>query len=131
MTVLVGLAVVLLAIWLSASSLPLMVLLTGLLGALTYAAVPALQARVIRLSHSHAPHAPAVAAGLNIAGFNGGIALGSLFGGASLEVMGLTSTAWVGAIVVGLGVIWMLWQMRRPAFLITTLHGQMNDTNTM
>ena len=45
--------------------------------------------------------------------------------------MGLTSTAWVGAIVVGLGVIWMLWQMRRPAFLITTLHGQMNDTNTM
>ncbi|ELY4720464.1 MFS transporter [Cronobacter sp. 153480017-3] len=131
MTVLVGLAVVLLAIWLSASSLPLMVLLTGLLGALTYAAVPALQARVIRLSHSHAPHAPAVAAGLNIAGFNGGIALGSLFGGASLEVMGLTSTAWVGAIVVGLGVIWMLWQMQRPAFLITTLHGQMNDTNTM
>ena len=78
MTVLVGLAVVLLAIWLSAPSLPLMVLLTGLLGALTYAAVPALQARVIGLSHLHAPQAPAVAAGLNIAGFNGGIALGSL-----------------------------------------------------
>jgi predicted MFS family arabinose efflux permease len=112
MTVLVGLAVVLLAIWASASSLPLMVLLTGLLGALTYAAVPALQARVIGLSHIHAPQAPAVAAGLNIAGFNGGIALGALLGGASLEAMGLTSTAWVGAVAVGLGIVWMLWQMR-------------------
>ncbi|WIA62564.1 MFS transporter [Stenotrophomonas sp. BIO128-Bstrain] len=116
MTVLVGLAVVLLAIWASAPSLPLMVLLTGLLGALTYAAVPPLQARVIGLSHIHAPQAPAVAAGLNIAGFNGGIALGSLLGGASLEAMGLTSTAWVGTIAVGLGIVWMLWQMQRPAF---------------
>lgn len=116
MTVLVGLVAALLAIWLSASSLPLMVLLTGLLGALTYAAVPALQARVIGLSHAQAPQAPAVAAGLNIAGFNGGIALGSLLGGASLEAMGLTSTAWVGAVAVGLGIVWMLWQMQRPAF---------------
>ncbi|WP_423175121.1 MFS transporter [Stenotrophomonas maltophilia] len=121
MTVLVGLAVVLLAIWASAPSLPLMVLLTGLLGALTYAAVPALQARVIGLSHIHAPQAPAVAAGLNIAGFNGGIALGSLLGGASLEAMGLTSTAWVGAVAVGLGILSMLWQMRRPAFQVERL----------
>lgn len=120
MTLLVGLALVLLAIWASAPTLPMMMVLTGLLGALTYAAVPALQARVIGLSHSHAPQAPAVAAGLNIAGFNGGIALGSLLGGASLEVMGLTSTAWVGAAFVGLGIIWMLWQMRRLAFLAAT-----------
>lgn len=115
--------VVLLAIWASVPSLPLMVLLTGLLGALTYAAVPALQARVIGLSHIHAPQAPAVAAGLNIAGFNGGIALGSLLGGASLEMMSLTSTAWVGAVAVGLGIAWMLWQMRGPAFLGARLHG--------
>ena len=116
MTVLVGLLVVLLAISLLAPSLPLMVVLTGLLGALTYAAVPALQTRVIGLSHVHAPQAPAVAAGLNIAGFNGGIALGSLLGGASLEAMGLISTAWVGAMAVVLGIVCMLWQMRRPAF---------------
>ncbi|MCK9796467.1 hypothetical protein M1B34_01555 [Pseudomonas sp. MAFF 302030] len=122
MIVLIGLAVVLSAIWASAPSLPLMVLLTGLLGALTYAAVPALQALVIGLSHIHAPQAPAVAAGLNIAGFNGGIALGPLLGG-SLERMGLTSTAWVGAVAVGLGIAWMLWQMRRPAFLGARLHG--------
>ena len=112
MSVLVGLTAVLLGIWLSVSTLPLMVLFISLLGALTYAAVPALQTRVIGLSHIHAPQAPAVAAGLNIAGFNGGIALGALLGGASLEMMGLTSTAWVGAITAGLAVVWMLWQMQ-------------------
>lgn len=112
MTILVGLALVLLAIWPSTPSLPLMALWIGLLGALTYAAVPALQARVIGLSHIHAPQAPAVAAGLNIAGFNGGIAVGSLLGGAILEALSLTSTAWGGAAAVGLGIVWMHWQMR-------------------
>ncbi|MFV8905216.1 MFS transporter [Serratia fonticola] len=107
MVVLVGLAIVLLAVWLSAMSLVLMALLVGLLGALTYAAVPALQARVIALSHDYAPQAPAVAAGLNIAGFNGGIALGSVIGGVTLQVSGLVSTAWVGAVVVALGILWM------------------------
>lgn len=110
MVILVGLAVVLLAIGASAVSVILMAILIGLLGALTYAAVPALQARVIGLSHEHAPLAPAVAAGLNIAGFNGGIALGSILGGIALEITGLVSTAWVGACVVILGIIWMLFQ---------------------
>ncbi|WP_262522940.1 MFS transporter [Agrobacterium tumefaciens] len=113
MTVLVGLAVVLLAIWLSAASLLLMVLLTGLLGALTYAAVPALQARVIGLANVHAPQAPAVAAGLNIAGFNGGIALGSIFGGVALEIAGLASTARLGAGIVAIGIFWMSMQIAR------------------
>ncbi|VEA66767.1 Purine efflux pump PbuE [Serratia plymuthica] len=110
MIILVGLAVVLLAIGASAVSVVPMAILIGLLGALTYAAVPALQARVIGLSHEHAPQAPAVAAGLNIAGFNGGIALGSILGGIALEITGLVSTAWVGACVVALGIIWMLFQ---------------------
>jgi len=113
MRVLIGLMLVLLGIGLAAASLPWMVVLTGALGALTYAAVPALQTRVIGLAHLHAPQASAVAAGLNIAGFNGGIALGSLVGGASLEAMGLASTAWVGGGVVGLGIVWMLWQRRK------------------
>lgn len=111
MIILVGLAVVLLAIGASAVSVILMAILIGLLGALTYAAVPALQARVIGLSHEHAPQAPAVAAGLNIAGFNGGIALGSILGGIALNITGLVSTAWVGACVVVLGTVWMLFQM--------------------
>ncbi|MDT3249597.1 MFS transporter [Serratia sp. root2] len=111
MIILVGLAVVLIAIGASAVSVILMAILIGLLGALTYAAVPALQARVIGLSHEHAPQAPAVAAGLNIAGFNGGIALGSILGGIALDITGLVSTAWVGACVVVLGTVWMLFQM--------------------
>lgn len=105
--VMIGLALVLCGMGPGAPSLPAMALLIGLLGAFTYAAVPALQARVIGLAHTHAPQAPAVAAGLNIAGFNGGIALGALLGGESLEAWGLTGTAWVGAALVGLGLVWM------------------------
>lgn len=109
--VLIGLAIALISIWLSASSLILMALLIGLLGAFTYAAVPSMQARVIGLSHIHAPETPAVAAGLNIAGFNGGIALGSLVGGAVLDSAGLTSPAWVGGGMVIIGLLWMLLQV--------------------
>ncbi|BEN64617.1 TPA: MFS transporter [Yersinia enterocolitica] len=111
MTILIGLAIVLFAMWFSVSSLMLMALFIGLLGALTYAAVPSMQARVIGLSHIHAPEAPAVAAGLNIAGFNGGIALGSLLGGVALDVTGLTSPTWVGGGVVVVGILWMLLQI--------------------
>lgn len=110
MTILIGLAIVLFAMRFSVSSLMLMALFIGLLGALTYAAVPSMQARVIGLSHIHAPEAPAVAAGLNIAGFNGGIALGSLLG-VALNVTGLTSPTWVGGGVVIVGILWMLLQI--------------------
>lgn len=96
--VLVGLAIVLLAIWLAARSLPLMIVLVAALGALSYAAVPAMQARVIGIAERHAPHALAAAAGLNIAGFNSGIALGSLIGGAAIGSVGLTMTALLGAV---------------------------------
>jgi len=71
-----------------------MTLLTGALGAPTYTAL----------------QAPAVAASLNIAGFNGGIALGALLGARVWKGW----ACWVGAIVVGLAITWMLWQMRRP-----------------
>ena len=118
MTILIGLAIILFAMWLSISSLILMALLIGLLGALTYAAVPSMQARVIGLSHIYAPEAPAVAAGLNIAGFNGGIALGSLLVGVALDSKGLTSPTWVGGGIVAVGILWMLLQInskkRRP-----------------
>ncbi len=98
MMVLVGLALVLLAIWLSARSLPLTIGLVAALGALTYAAVPAMQARVIGIAERHAPRALAAAAGLNIAGFNSGIALGSLIGGAVIGSAGLVTTALIGAV---------------------------------
>lgn len=56
MIILVGLVVVLAAMWPSASHLLPMILLVGLLGALTYAAVPALQARVVGFCHRLMPH---------------------------------------------------------------------------
>jgi len=73
-----------------------MVVLVAGLGALTYAAVPALQARVIGIAERHVPRALAAAAGLNIAGFNGGIALGSLLGAGVTDAFGLTATALAG-----------------------------------
>ncbi len=97
MIVLVGLAVVLAAMWPAVHSVPAMAVLIAALGALTYAAVPALQARVIGIAERQAPKALAAAAGLNIDGFNSGIALGSLIGGSVIGAFGLTAIAIVGA----------------------------------
>lgn len=93
MIVLIGLAFVLGAMWPAAGSIPVMTVLIAALGALTYAAVPAMQARVICIAERHAPHALAAAAGLNIAGFNSGIALGSILGGGVIGSLGLAGHA--------------------------------------
>jgi len=108
MIVLVGLTVVLGAMWFATRSVPAMAVLVAALGALTYAAVPALQARVIGIAERHAPGALAAAAGLNIAGFNSGIALGSLIGGGVIGALGLEATAIVGAVAAGVGIIVLL-----------------------
>ncbi len=112
-TVLVGLVAVLAAIYWAAPLLVAMIVLIALLGAFTYAAVPAMQARVIGIAEIHAPKALAAAAGLNIAGFNSGIALGSLLGGKLIAVSGLASTASFGAIAAGLGLMVLYWQQKR------------------
>lgn len=103
MIVLIGLAAVLAAIWPAVQSVAAMAVLIAALGALTYAAVPAMQARVIGIAERHAPKALAAAAGLNIAGFNSGIALGALLGGWVVSNYGLTSIAIVGSVVALLG----------------------------
>ena len=102
--VLAGLALNLAAMRLANDSIPGMTVLVAGLGALTYAAVPALQARVIGIAERHVPRALAAAAGLNIAGFNAGIALGSLLGAGVIGAFGLTATALAGcgAILLGL-----------------------------
>jgi len=97
MFVLIGFALVLLAIWFPARSLLSMIGLVAALGALTYAAVPAMQARVIGIAERHAPRALGAAAGLNIAGFNSGMTMGSLIGGAVIGSAGLMTTALAGA----------------------------------
>lgn len=107
MIVLIGLVIVLAAIWPAVHSVAAMAALIAALGALTYAAVPAMQARVIGIAERHAPKALAAAAGLNIAGFNSGIALGALLGGWVVSNYDLTSIAVVGSVaaLLGLGLL--------------------------
>jgi len=108
-----GIVVVVLGIWLLSSSPVSMGVLVALLGMLTYAAVPALQARLMDVAERHVPQAHGVAAGLNIAGFNSGIALGSLLGGITITHAGMMYTGISGAIVCLLGLLLLLSQSRR------------------
>jgi predicted MFS family arabinose efflux permease len=111
--VLAGIAVTSLGIWAFVSSVLAMGIFVALLGMFSYAAVPALQARLIGVAEQHAPHAHSVAAGLNIAGFNSGIALGSVLGGMTIGVAGLAYTGIAGAGVAFLGLLVLLAQMAR------------------
>jgi DHA1 family inner membrane transport protein len=113
MIVSVGLVIILVAMVPAAHSSVAMVLLIAALGAFTYAAVPAMQARVIGIAERHAPRALAAAAGLNIAGFNAGIAIGSLIGGGVIGRLGLAATPLVGAGAAVLGTIVLMLQHRR------------------
>jgi len=94
------LAVVLLALSVTAYS-QWMVLLTVLaLGAVAFGNVPALQVYVVKQAQRFAPQASDVASGLNIAAFNIGIAMGASLGGVVVEHVGLMHTPWLGALVV-------------------------------
>jgi len=94
------LALVLFALTFTAS-LPWTVLLTVLaLGAVAFGNVPGLQVYVVAQAQRFAPQATDVAAGLNIAAFNVGIALGASLGGRVVQHLGLMHTPWLGALVV-------------------------------
>jgi predicted MFS family arabinose efflux permease len=108
-----GIAGVVFGMWLLVHSPLGMALLVALLGVLSYAAVPALQARLIGIAEVHAPRAHGVAAGLNIAGFNSGIALGSLLGATTIGTVGISFVGLAGAGVAGLGTLVLLLQMSR------------------
>ena len=100
-----GIALVALGMWVLAASALAMGILVGLLGMFTFAAVPALQARLIGVAEQRAPHAHGVAAGLNIAGFNSGIALGSVLGGVTISTVGIGYMGLAGAVVSVLGLV--------------------------
>ncbi len=103
-----AIALVALGMWIFASYAVVMGILVALLGMFTFAAVPALQARLIGVAEQHAPHAHGVAAGLNIAGFNSGIALGSVLGGVTISTVGISYMGMAGAIVSTLGLVLLL-----------------------
>lgn len=106
-----GIALVTASMWAFSGSPVLMGMLVALLGMFSFAAVPALQARLIGIAEQHAPHAHGVAAGLNIAGFNSGIALGSVAGGVTISQVGLSYVGLTGAVVSALGLLLILGQM--------------------
>ncbi|MES2149813.1 MAG: MFS transporter [Pseudomonadota bacterium] len=108
-----GITVVVLGMWLLVHSPVGMAVLVAMLGVLSYAAVPALQARLIGIAEVHAPRAHGVAAGLNIAGFNSGIALGSVLGATTIGAVGISFVGLAGAGVAGLGTLVLLVQMSR------------------
>jgi len=109
----VGIALSALGMWVFAQSAAVMGILVALLGMFTFAAVPALQARLMGVAEQYVPHAHGVAAGLNIAGFNSGIALGSWLGGVTLSTVGVSYMCMTGAIVSALGLALLLLLMAR------------------
>lgn len=79
-------------------------------GLLTFSSVPALQIYVVQLAKRHAPDAVDVASAFNIASFNLGIAIGSYIGGQVADSpLGLGSTPWVAALMVGSAIFLTIW----------------------
>ena len=89
-----GIGAASLGMWAGARSPVAMGVAVAALGLFTYAAVPALQARLMGIARLRAPQAQGVAAGLNIAGFNSGIALGAWAGGLTLGLSGWPESDW-------------------------------------
>lgn len=78
-------------------------------GAFAFGNVPGLQVYVVQLAEKYTPDAVDVASGLNIAAFNVGIAIGAVVGGAVVDTMSLTDTAWIGAVIVVLALLLTRW----------------------
>ncbi|MBB6672070.1 MFS transporter [Cohnella nanjingensis] len=70
------------------------------MGLLAFMNVPGLQSHVVTLAKRYAPNAVDTASAVNIAAFNGGIAIGAYLGGVVTDSLGLIHTTWVGAIMV-------------------------------
>lgn len=79
------------------------------MGLLAFMNVPGLQTYVVQLAERFSPQAKDVASAVNIAAFNAGIAIGAYVGGIVAERLGLTHTAWVGALMVAAAVALTAW----------------------
>ena len=94
-----ALAVILFALAFTMGSKVAAVITVLVWGAFAFGNVPGLQVYVVQLAEKFTPYAVDVASGLNIAAFNIGIAVGSILGGAIVDGMQLSDTAWIGAII--------------------------------
>ncbi|MDN2703298.1 MFS transporter [Janthinobacterium sp. SUN100] len=108
MLALAALALNLLAFYLLRAWPLAMLALCGTLGLLFFALVTLSTMGLLRLARRHCPGSDAVAAGLNIAAFNAGTALGGALGGALIVACGLPSIAIGGALAALLAML-LLW----------------------
>lgn len=88
-------------------------LLIGVLGVCFFSIVTMLTLHLLTLARRYAPAATAVAAGLNIASFNLGTALGGAIGGATTAYGSLSYVPLVGALAAMLAVVGLLLQNPR------------------
>jgi len=82
------------------------------MGIFAFANVPGLQVYVVQKAEESSPGAVDVASGLNIAAFNIGIALGSGIGGQIVSQYGLAQTPWIGAAIVLVALLMVMWSGR-------------------
>ena len=73
------------------------------------------EAGLEKVAHKYAPNSHAVAAGLNIAGFNSAIALGSILGGMTISHIGLSFTGITGAVLSVIGLLILVIQIQNSA----------------
>ena len=107
-----GIMLIVFGMWLFSESVIIMFLLSGLLGIFTFGSVPSLQARLLGVASVKAPQASSVASGLNIAGFNLGIALGSVTGGQVIIHAGSGSRGLAGSLLALAGILLLGFQSR-------------------
>jgi predicted MFS family arabinose efflux permease len=103
-------AAVLLIFTFTATSMPGTIVTLAALGALMFCNVPGLALYVVQLAMRHRPGSVDIASTINVSAANAGIALGAFIGGAVADSsLGLGATPWVGAIMVGVGLLLTLW----------------------
>jgi len=110
---LAGLGANLIALYALRGVAPAMLCLVGSLGVLFFAIVTLLTMRLLQQAQRYAPQFTAVAAGLNIAAFNLGTALGGLLGSLTIAVGSLAHVPLVGALAAALACAALGLQVRR------------------
>ncbi|MFF7397842.1 MFS transporter [Achromobacter sp. NPDC008082] len=112
---LTGLAATLLGLYLARHSAWMVAGLAGALGLVFFCIVTVLTLRLLKLAQRHAPQSTAVAAGLNIASFNLGTAVGGGLGSLTIAWAGLPALPLMGAVAAGAAMVavWLQSSQRR------------------
>ncbi len=95
----------------------MMMVLVGTLGIFFFSIVTMLTLRQLKLAQCYIPKSTAVAAGLNIASFNLGTALGGVLGGITIAYGSLVHVPLVGALAAALAAAALYLQTRRIGVL--------------